>query len=367
MTISYPDMRLKKELESLTRNGYQVNLIIWQRGWPLEIPKTVKVKSLKLNAPTGDYRAIFYFPLWWIYLLSWLLILDWDVVHSVNLDTFFFGILISKLKGKSVVYDIFDFYGDMMPERFRNFVISVDRFLIPFADALIIADDSRMEQIGGKLNDYIVTINNVPPEDFYIPVPKSSPRPFKIFIGGKILEERCIHMVISAMKEMDDAQLIIRGYCSDKVYKSRLLKMAQNMENVDLYLEGVPYQDIVTHTLNSDLTIALYDPKIPNNRYASPNKLFEAMASGIPIIVNEKTSMAYIVAEENCGLIIPYQDQESLLASIQLLKNNKKLHSNLGLNGARAYKNKYNWVEMEKRLLNIYRNVLNPYLPRTGK
>ncbi|GAB6056815.1 glycosyltransferase family 4 protein [Methanobacterium movens] len=363
MTISYPDVRLKKELESLERNGYQVNLIMWQRGWPLQLPETVKVRALKLDAPTGDYRSIFYFPLWWAYLFTWLILMDWDVIHSVNLDTYFFGVLASRIKQKAVVYDIFDFYGDMMPERFRGLVVAIDRFLIHLADAVIIADDSRIEQIGGALNKEIITINNVPTADFNNKKNQHNSRDyFKIFIGGKIIPERCIHLVLKAVDKLDDVQLTIRGYCGDNNYKKQLLEKAQGKDNVDLYLEGVPYQDIVDETLDSDLTIALYDPKIPNNRYASPNKLFEAMASGIPIIVNEDTSMAHIVTQENCGLVIPYQNLKSLVESIRILQSRKKLHHLLGENGSRAYKDKYNWPVMEKRLLDIYDRIISTRL-----
>lgn len=354
MTISYPDGRLQKELETLHNNGYPVNLIIWQRGWPLKISDKVKVKGLNLNAPTGEYRSIIYFPIWWSYLIFWLLVTDWDVLHAVNFDTFIFGTFIAKLKRKSVVYDIFDFYGDMMPPRIGKVVSALDRFLIKYADTVIIADDSRMEQIGNKVNDNIITINNAPNEEFFKKKGPNNSSKFKIFIGGKIIKERCIDSIINAMEGQEDIQLIIRGYCGDEEYKKKLLEQGQNLDNVDLYLEGVPYQEIASYTMEADLTIALYDPKIPNNRYASPNKLFEAMAAGIPIIVNEDTSMAHIVSEEKCGMVIPYKDQESLMKCINKLKNEKSLHQDLGYNGAQAYKKKYNWNLMEKRLLNIY-------------
>ena len=355
MTISYPDVRLKKELETLNDNGYPMNLIIWQRGWPLDFSKKVNVKGLNLNAPTGEYRSIIYFPIWWTYLISWLIIMDWDVLHAVNLDTYVFGTIIAKIKRKKVVYDIFDFYGDMMPGRFGKMVSALDRFLIKYADTVIIADESRMEQIGNKVNDNVITINNVPNEDFFkSKALKTSKNNFKIFIGGKIVKERCIDSIISTMEGQDDMELIIRGYCGDEDYKKMLMEQAQKLDNVDLYLEGVPYKEIAQQTQEADLTIALYDPQIPNNRYASPNKLFEAMAAGIPIIVNENTSMAHIVLEENCGMVIPYKDQDSLIKCINQLKNEKELHQNLGHNGAQAYKNKYNWNLMEERLLNIY-------------
>jgi len=131
------------------------------------------------------------------------------------------------------------------------------------------------------------------------------------------------------------------------------------MKNVNMDLSGVLYDEIIQNTLDADLTLALYDPGIPNNVYASPNKLFEAMASGIPIIVNENTSMANIVRKENCGIIIPYGNKESLIEAISCLKDNKGLRKRLGDNGRKAYENKYNWKIMENRLNGIYHQVLD--------
>ena len=359
MVISYPDPRLKKEMDSLIKNGYDVEVITWERGWPFVKDKNIKIKSLKINAPAGDIKAKLFFPIWLLFLSVWLFRSKWDVVHTVNFDTYILSLFAAKIKNKPIVYDIFDFYGDMMPGLLRSIVIRLDRFLLPFSDVLILADDSRVEQIGGNIHKNIYTINNSPTEDLF-KVKLDNPddkRSFRIFVGGKIVEERCLDMVISTVSEMDDVELIIRGLCDETSFKQQILQLGQKFENVDLYLDGVPYDEIINGTINSDLTIALYDPNIPNNRYASPNKLFEAMASEIPIIVNENTSMANIVKDENCGVIIPFRNKKALKDSISCLKEDRNLQQKLGNNGRKAYENKYKWTIMEERLIDIYNQI----------
>ena len=51
MVISYPDNRLKKEMESLKKNGYDVQVVIWERGWPFPHSPDIKVKSFNINIP----------------------------------------------------------------------------------------------------------------------------------------------------------------------------------------------------------------------------------------------------------------------------------------------------------------------------
>ncbi|MGO9387058.1 MAG: glycosyltransferase family 4 protein [Methanobacterium sp.] len=356
MVISYPDTRLKKELESFKKNGYEVSLIIWERSWPLLIDNEVEVKRFKLNVPVGHIKTLFYFPFWWCFLVYWLLKMNWDVIHSVNFDTFFFSIIIAKIKGKPVVYDIFDFYGDMMEGFLRPIISNLDKFIMKFADVIIIADDSRITQISKNLDNAIITVNNSPEEGLFQRnnIIKDDGKEFKIFLGGKINEERGTDLIISAIKDMSDVQLIVKGFCSEVKYKNRLLALIDDMKNVNMDLNGVPYEVITQNMLKADLTIALYDPSIPNNKYASPNKLFESMASGIPIIVNDNTPMANIVKEENCGLIVPFENSNALREAILRIKNNQTLKQKLGDNGQIAYNNKYNWTIMEQRLMSTY-------------
>ncbi len=357
MVISYPDTRLKKELESFKKYGYDVSLIIWERSWPFPIDNDIEVKRFKLNVPVGHIKTLLYFPFWWGFLLFWLLKMNWDVLHSVNFDTFFFSIIVAKIKEKPVVYDIFDFYGDMMEGFLRPVISNLDKFIMRFADVIIIADDSRITQINDKnLGNDIITVNNSPEESLFQIKNKisSDGRKFRIFLGGKIIEERGTDLIISAIKDMKDVQLIVKGFCSEEKYRNKLLAMINDMKNVNMDLNGVPYEEITQNMLKADLTIALYDPSIPNNKYASPNKLFESMASGIPIIVNDDTPMANIVREENCGLIVPFKNYNALREAIFRIKDDQALQQKLGDNGRNAFANKYNWKIMEKRLMGIY-------------
>lgn len=386
MIISYPDNRLKKEIESLKKNGYLVSLIIWDRSWPLQIDADITVKSLKLDTPVGNLKNIFYLPIWWTFIIFWTLQTKWDVIHTVNFDTYLVSILIAKLERKPIIYDIFDFYGDMTVKFLRPIITNLDKFILRFADGIIIADDSRIYQIGKNIKNLIVTINNTPEESIFIKNRKTineeeykgfnddiksiqdkftynekgkDGEEFKIFIGGQIEEERGIYQIISAIKEIEGVELIVKGFCSEKAFRNRLFSLIKDTKNIDMDLNGVPYDEIIQNTLKADLTLALYDPSVPNNKYASPNKLFESMASEIPIIVNENTPMADIVEKEECGITVPYENKDAIKNAISVIKNNQELQKKLGYNGRKAYENKYTWTIMEKRLMGFYDQILN--------
>jgi len=126
------------------------------------------------------------------------------------------------------------------------------------------------------------------------------------------------------------------------------------------YIGHIPYEKVIETTLDSDLLFAFYDPSIPNNRYASPNKLFEAMMCGKPIIMNSESTASEIVLEEKCGLVVPYGNVNAIKEAILRIKKQPNLGVKLGENGRKAYEEKYSWKTMEKRLLSSY-SLLSPH------
>src|SRR5437867_650721 len=98
----------------------------------------------------------------------------------------------------------------------------------------------------------------------------------------------------------------------------------------------------------------MYDTEVPGNRLASPNKLFEAMMFGKPVIASADTRMAEVVREEGCGLVVPYGDSSALRGAIERLMLSPGDAEGMGARGRKAYEAKYNWRAMERRLLEAY-------------
>lgn len=76
---------------------------------------------------------------------------------------------------------------------------------------------------------------------------------------------------------------------------------------------------------------------------AVPSKIIGIMAAGIPVIamVPLKSEIAYIVNEEQCGLIVEPGDTEGLIAAINILKSDEGLRIKMGQNGRNAFLQKY--------------------------
>jgi len=358
-----PDVRLEKEAASLSNDGYEVLLFGWDRFGNSSLREKKNgytIRRLRLKAPIG-IKVVFYLPLWWIFEFFWLMSEKWDVVHTADLDTYVPALIAAKIKRKRIVYDIFDFYTEEipLPKKIQHFLSQVDRFLMKFADIIIIPDESRrhkLENLADKKN--ILVLYNSPVDQKKTYGNQDLKRrniKFRIFFAGVLQKDRDFATILNLARKNGDIQVEIAGWgeCADQIKK-----MAST--STFLTFSGIlSYDEVLDRTMNADLLFALYNPSTPNNKFASPNKLFEAMMCKKPIVVSDGTSMSDIVRRENCGLIVPFGDIDAIEHALLSLKDDPNFCNRLGENGRKAYEQQYSWKIMEKRLLNTYNEILN--------
>jgi glycosyltransferase involved in cell wall biosynthesis len=365
----FPNTRMEKVAKALASRAYTVTVIGWER-WgaysPLDAKSGYRVKKLRLSVPPNTLKVALYLPIWWLFAIWHLIVERWDVVHAVDFDSFAPALLIAKIKRKPIVYDIADFYADMigfpvLPGLSRRIVSKVDRTLMQFAVAIILPNESIIEQAGLDITRRpVVIINNTPDPDILTGVATGDleDKPFVIFYGGGIGPGRGTTDMCIAVKDLPDVQLTITGPCSP-AFEAELRETCKNITNVKLHLSFVPYKEVIAQTVRAHVLFAIYDPAGRDNRFGSPNKLFEAMMCGKPIIVSDGAYITNVVKKENCGLVVPYGDINAIRAAILKLQNNPELARSLGRNGRRAYENRYSWRIMERRLLDIYQHICN--------
>jgi glycosyltransferase involved in cell wall biosynthesis len=167
-----------------------------------------------------------------------------------------------------------------------------------------------------------------------------------VLYAGQIVSDRGILELIDAVSAGSGIELVLIGYGRIESEVSEAMSRRRN----GVFLGWKSHEEILSQTRDCDVVYAMYNPDVPNNRFASPNKLFEAMACGKPILVNDNTRLAELVRTHNCGLVVPYGDVDSLRAALSNLRDNESLAKELGANGLKAYEKYYNWDIMEDRL-----------------
>ena len=356
------DPAINKIAKSLSENGYDVKLLVWDRMGNTQTEKVdgYRVYKFGLKAPHDKTSVVFFLPIWWLYEFFFLLKQKSTVVHVCDLDTLIPAIFAKLIKNTKLCYTIYDFYADNLPNNFppliRKFIAFIERFGIRFTDVLFLVDNCRYEQVKGSRIKHVEYIYNSP-QDYFTVQQKNQPDTgdeLKIFYAGIIHKSRGLEYIIEAIRDINGLKLTIAGAGPDKDF---LENLPNDIKTYVKYIGPITYEKVTERTIESDLLFAFYDPSIPNNKYASPNKLFEAMMCGKPIIMNSGIAASEIVLEEKCGLIVPYGDINAIREAITKIKNYPDLRIKLGENGRKAYEEKYSWKIMERRLIDTYKKI----------
>jgi glycosyltransferase involved in cell wall biosynthesis len=356
--------RVWKIASVLAERNFKVSILEWDRTSRLSAAENVNnihVYRMKLRAPYGS-RLIFALPIWWIYLFLFLLSHNFEIIQPQNLDNLFPSWVATRLRGVRIVYDIADFYADAyLPSRMaslRKAVAWLERMLIKAADANIIVDESRSKQVNLPYLSFCVIYNTPPDRYENLKIKRAdksfSNSKFALFYAGILERDRGLGTLVEAVQGLDDVRLTVAGFGRMEKEFSDLIREKNNIE----LLGRIAYDAVLEFTLLCDCVVALYDPSIPNNVFASPNKLFEAMMSGKPVIVSAGTAMANKVMKESCGLVVNYGNVNELKKAIETLKDNQSLAVSLGRNGRNAYLKEYNWCLMQERLLRLYEAIV---------
>lgn len=460
-----PDPRVERVARSLARAGYEVQVVGWNRA--------VYGRGLRhLPAWLG----------WQARLLGWLLRhrRQIDVIHACDFDTLVPALLTkaasyrprwpglaSRIWTRSrsphpgghptcrppgaiaVIYDIFDWYADTvagLPGPARRLLAVLDRRLLTRADAVILADERRLPQLGAARPRRLAVIYNSPdwegeqqakregegqPERRDQPegkrqgtTPSTARAPSHGAHQGKKPEgerqgeserERAGRAPRQGEGEApgprDEAGTGCRDWTEGREQRTRqilhraaagrpalrlayvgtlqpgrglqklLAVLARHPEwHLDLAgfgpeepvlrrlaagLPNVRFHGRVSHAgcreldARADVIPALYDPAIPNHRYASPSKVFEAMALGKPVIVARGTGIDRRVRRHRLGWVVPYGSVEALEAALTEAAGwTPARRRAFSRRARRLYRRRWGWPRMERRLLRLYRDVV---------
>ena len=345
------DVRVGKIARSLNRR-YSLRILGWQRerdSPAQEYP--AELKLLHLRAPFGRKSVILYYPFFWSWVLLELLRFEPKIVHACDVDTVIPCYLYKIMLKRKLVFDLFDRYamvylgpdGGMV----YNFVNRLEELLSKRADIFITVGESYFEGFKSPPSKYFIILNC--PEDRKFEGNRNDT--FALVYTGPVQSNRGLQQMTEATRDLSDVILIIAGRIIDSKLAERIFQ-----------LPNVQYKGLLTPTEALDLEgfadviLILYDLNTPQMQFVMPNKIFEAMMHGIPVITNVAVDL---VIETQCGIVVNYNSIEEIRRAVLKLKEDPALRTKLGQNGRLAYIEKYNWSAMEKILYEIYDNLLS--------
>ncbi len=368
-----PDPRVEKLARAFHSLGMDPIVVAWDREGKASPEDTVpgEVVRLPIRARYGRGLSNLGPLLRWQWGLSkWLAVHQGslDILHACDFDTLLPALYARARWGVRVVYDVFDSYPDMLratPAWLISIIRRVDHWGMSRADAVILADEARKEQIRGANPRRLAVIYNTPedrPELLSVERPTYDKAVLRIVFVGLLQVERGLLELLEVMGRHPEWRLELAGFGGDA---DLILARARPLENVRFH-GRVTYEQALGLMASGDVLVATYDPAIPNHRFASPNKLFEAMMLSKPVIVARGTHMDELAERYECGIAIPYGDTQALERSLQRLADDPETARRLGENGRRAYESSFRWDTMRRVLQDLYASLESPETERRG-
>lgn len=369
-----PDPRVEKEVNSLlTLRGFDVQIVCWDRDGRkgkflenLEVSNG-KVPIIRFGIPAswgGGMRANFFPMLKFEWKLFWWLMFhrkEYDTVHACDLLTGLPAWLPCRLFRKKMVYDIFDYYAATQhgPEKILNLFRKLENGIINSADVTIICSEKRREQIAGAHPRKLVVLHNAPSggqirdcgNGGSFPV-QGNPDHTKIVYVGNLVEDRFIMKALACAEKLPEVEFHIGGF---GVLEDQIRQLSQTHDNIFFYGK-LAYQDVLTLERCCDIMLALYDPAVPNHAYAAPNKFYEALALGKPLVMFHQTGMDGVVERYDIGAVCE-PTEAGLQEAFETLIERKGEWERMGKDMRALFGSDYSWDIMEKRLQCLYKEL----------
>ena len=361
-----PYPRLQKMAGCLIRRGYGVTVLAWDRDSDYESREevlnlgdcncTIVRVGIEGQFGGGIKKNLKGFIQFQEFIYKWLKDNrdSYDVIHAYDLDTGLTAHRAAKRFRKIMIYDIPDYYSN--GHGYTGFICKLSNTLenrvINKAFATIICTEERKKEIYGTHPPRLYVIHNTPNVEVKTFAIEENGK-LKLAYIGIFSPRRFLREMTELVARRDDCELHIGGYGANM--ESYFEDMAEKHENIKYY-GRVPYEKTIQIESNSDILPVIYDPSLLNHVYAAPNKFYEALALGKPLIMAKGTGMSSVVEKYDLGETIDY-NVESLELAINRLISRRAEWPEISRREQELYKTTYSWTEMENRIYKLYDEV----------
>ncbi len=361
----FSDQRVDKVCNTLFGMGFEVSLVGRRYNDSPKIAKRpYKTFRLHLIFRTGP---LFYAE-FNTRLFLWLLFHHFDIYVANDLDTLLPNLLVSKIKRKKLVYDAHEYFLGILEIQDRPKVKKawsiIEHFCFSKLDKVITVSQSIADLYHHQYGKEVKVVRNIPILRNEIMMDKASIRkelglpidkPIIIYQGNAIHRDRGGEEIVEAAPYIDNGIILIVGQ-GDVV--PDLQKRVQDMgwEKRVLFTGRVTPELLRKLTAAADIGVTFDKNVSPNHYYSLPNKLFEYIHAGIPIIASNLPERKRIIEEYQVGIVLEDLSPEWVGKVINdMLQGSAKMEQYR--ENCRNAALKLNWQEEEKVLREIYGEI----------
>lgn len=353
------DQRVSKVCGTLTQMGFDVLLVgRVMTDSPVMDNRNYLTHRMKLIFEKGP---LFYAE-FNIRLLLLLLFRKSQLLVSNDLDTLLPNFIIHKLKGVPLVYDSHEYFTEV-PELVSRPKVQkvwkyIERKIFPYLKNVITVNDSIADLFE---NDYGIrpeVVRNIPRrqnndintsrQELGLP----DDRPMLILQGSGINVQRGAEELVEAMRYIDGAFLLIAGG-GDVIDILKQMVKDFGISDKVIFRSRMPYNELIKYTSVANLGLTLDKPTNLNYKFSLPNKLFDYIQMGVPVLSSPLPEIMKIITHYDVGDCIESHEPQQIASKINYILNNQELRAKWKKNCTFAA-SQLTWENEELVLKKIY-------------
>ena len=346
------DQRLHRIATALTDAGHRVTVV--GRRLPDSLP--LKERGYQTHRMHLLFRRgkLFYLE-YNLRLFFLLLFRKADIITANDLDTLLGAWCAARLKRTELIYDSHEYFTEV-PELIdrkltRSMWLRLEKMLFPHLKKVYTVNGSLAGIYSKKYNVPVQVIRNLP---FASELSADTSREPIILYQGSLNVGRGIELMIDAMEHLPDYRLLIigRGDIEAKLKQQAVIK---NLTERVQFRGFVPLEDLSLLTRQARLGLSLEEDLGANYRYASPNKVYDYIQAGVPVLVADLPEMRALVESYPVGVILPADQRkpQALAQKIEKMLKDETAYQHW-VNNCRKAAIELNWEREKEKLLEIY-------------
>ena len=280
--------------------------------------------------------------------------------------------LLARLKSVPFLFEVRDLWPAFAIEVgvLRNPILIrlslwLERFLYQHADLVVVNSPGYVEHVKNKGANRVVMIPNGSDVSMFDPKIKNLKfrkehdlqNKFLIAYAGAHGLSNDLGIILETAKQLQDDKKIHFLLIGDGKEKPALMISAKEMklENIT-FLDPVPKKQMAEVLAAADACIGILKP-LDLYKTTYPNKVFDYMAAGRPVLLAIDGVIRQVVEKAGCGLFVQPGDAEDLAEKSKILRNNPKKAKVMGLAGRKYIMEHFNRVAIADQFLNIINDL----------
>jgi glycosyltransferase involved in cell wall biosynthesis len=357
------DQRVLKIAEAVSSLGCDITIIGRIRG---DCCKTDLVPFTTKRFNMFFKRGFLFYAFFNIRLFFYLLFHRSDLLVANDLDTLLPNYIISRIKSIPIVYDSHEYFTELPEIQNRHFVkwfwSSIEKYIFPRLKYVMTVSEPIASAYEQKYKVKVSLVRNLSTNADH--VNKYTKQELNISEGDLLLIiqgtginiDKGAEELIDAVNCSTGVTLLIVG-SGDVVSKLKIQVDNYKIPDKVRFYPSVSWENLIKFTKSADIGMSLEKDTNLNYRYSLPNKFFDYIAAGIPVIASDLPETGKIIKENNFGLILSSVTPIVIKEALEEIKSNPGRLLELKTNAASASK-KLNWENEKKKVIEFYNKIL---------